>query len=129
MAPPPQPTTIPILLLKTKSTPTDAYEDLFTSPPSTETSTKSAVQDDVPNFAPQFVPVLQHRFLDAGLDRLRAPLLRQQISSQPDAEYGGLIFTSQRAVEAFAKIYAEDLGARAMHESSSQSLIKRSRLM
>lgn len=100
--------TIPILLLKTRSIPTDAYQDLFSSPTTVAGDGKNTSD---PCFSPQFVPVLQHRFLDAGLDTLRSLLLHRQISRRPETEYGGLIFTSQRAVEAFAKVYAEDLGA------------------
>ncbi|KAL1844117.1 hypothetical protein VTJ49DRAFT_4969 [Mycothermus thermophilus] len=47
----------PILLLKTKSVPGDAYEELFSSPPSG------------PSFEPIFVPVLEHRFLQDGMTR------------------------------------------------------------
>ena len=75
---------IPILLLKTRSLPTDAYQIYFTS---TTTS-----------FNPIFVPVLQHSFNAAVLEQLSA--LLPNLSSQ----YSGLIFTSQRAVEAFASI-------------------------
>ncbi|KAL9098513.1 MAG: hypothetical protein Q9187_009647, partial [Circinaria calcarea] len=75
---------IPILLLKTRSLPTDAYHTYFAS-------TTAA-------FDPIFVPVLQHSFNGAALDHLAT--LLPTLSSQ----YSGLIFTSQRAVEAFASI-------------------------
>lgn len=75
---------IPILLLKTRSHPTDAYHTYFTS-------TTTA-------FDPIFVPVLQHAFNAAALNNLAT--LLPTLSSQ----YSGLIFTSQRAVEAFASI-------------------------
>lgn len=84
---------IPVLLLKTKSSPGDAYEDLF-----------SASQHDGLSFAPEFVPVLQHTFLDAGMKQVEALLRDRRIGTGPQAEYGGLIFTSQRAVEAFVKL-------------------------
>lgn len=94
---------IPILLLKTRSTP-DAYEDLF--------STQDIAPSDSANrlrFVPQFVPVLLHSFLDAGLDTVRSHLQKQEISRREGAKYGGMIFTSQRAVEAVKQIYHEDL--------------------
>lgn len=113
---------IPLLLLKTKSTPTDAYQDLFSSPSIADNTHNN---DKATNFSPQFVPVLQHRFLDDGLGRMRSLLLRRQISRARGSEYGGLIFTSQRAVEAFAKIYAEDLGAHSLTTCSPLILRRR----
>ncbi|KAI0023497.1 tetrapyrrole biosynthesis, uroporphyrinogen III synthase [Xylariomycetidae sp. FL0641] len=86
---------VPVLLLKTKSTPTDAYEDLFTTP-------RHGF-----NFEPVFVPVLQHRFEDNGMKMLGDLLRNKSISTKPESAYGGLIFTSQRAVEAFAKLVEE----------------------
>jgi uroporphyrinogen-III synthase len=88
----------PVLLLKTKSTPADHYQELFSVP------------RDGFTFAPEFVPVLQHQFLDDGLQRFRELLQGKKISNREDAEYGGLIFTSQRAVEAFAKLVEEGKG-------------------
>ncbi|KAK9772707.1 putative Tetrapyrrole biosynthesis, uroporphyrinogen III synthase [Seiridium cardinale] len=85
----------PILLLKTKSGPTDAYEELFATP-----------RDGI-EFEPIFVPVLQHQFLEDGMTRFRELLLQRSISNKQDAAYGGLIFTSQRAVEGFAKLVEE----------------------
>ncbi|KAI0157070.1 tetrapyrrole biosynthesis, uroporphyrinogen III synthase [Hypoxylon sp. FL1284] len=84
---------IPVLLLKTKSTPTDAYEEIF-----------STRQGDGPDFDPTFVPVLQHQFEDDGMRQFGKLLHGRQINNTPDSAYGGLIFTSQRAVEAFAKL-------------------------
>jgi len=81
----PNPT--PILLLKTRSTPNDAYSTLF-SPPSN-------------NYTATFIPVLSHRPNASNLSHLHF-LLRSNISTV----YGGLIFTSQRAVEAFATTLA-----------------------
>jgi uroporphyrinogen-III synthase len=96
--------TIPVLLLKTRSTPEDAYEELFSSQIIEPRGGKHTL-----HFEPQFVPVLQHRFLDAGLDTVRSHLQSQEISRREGAKYGGMIFTSQRAVEALTKIYREDL--------------------
>ncbi|CAK7207351.1 uroporphyrinogen-III synthase [Sporothrix eucalyptigena] len=88
---------IPVFLLKTKSSPTDAYEDLLSA------SNKAG------SFEPIFVPVLEHCFVNDGVAELRDLIVRRQISngrlgSDSSGRYGGLIFTSQRAVEAFSKI-------------------------
>jgi uroporphyrinogen-III synthase len=88
----------PILLLKTKSVPGDAYEELFSAPP------------DGPEFDPSFVPVLEHRFDEQGMAKVRSALENRAISTATDAAYGGLIFTSQRAVEAFTKLVEERRG-------------------
>ncbi|KAK4124191.1 tetrapyrrole biosynthesis, uroporphyrinogen III synthase [Parathielavia appendiculata] len=88
----------PILLLKTKSVPGDAYEELFSSPP------------NGPAFDPSFVPVLEHRFDEPGMAKVRSALQDRTISTADDAVYGGLIFTSQRAVEAFTKLAEERRG-------------------
>ncbi|KAI1150427.1 uroporphyrinogen-III synthase [Nemania diffusa] len=88
----------PVLLLKTKSSPTDAYEDLFSTP------------HDNCHFEPTFVPVLRHCFLEEGLTSLRTLLQAKRINNSTDSAYGGLIFTSQRAVEAFAKLVDEGQG-------------------
>lgn len=89
---------VPILLLKTKSAPTDTYEELFTTL-------------DNHRYAPVFVPVLEHRFKRDALDRVRGQIANRGFvatAKQGLATYGALIFTSQRAVEAFAEI-VEDL--------------------
>jgi uroporphyrinogen-III synthase len=85
----------PVLLLKTKSIPTDAYEELFSAP------------RDGLEFEPVFVPVLQHQFEEDGMESVRRLLREKSINKSSDATYGGLIFTSQRAVEAFAKLVEE----------------------
>ncbi|OBT55329.1 hypothetical protein VE04_03946 [Pseudogymnoascus sp. 24MN13] len=89
---------IPIFLLKTKSTPHDGYEEFFSA-------TKLAGQD----LAPTFVPVLEHKLLEPGLDTVRQLLRSRRINNDSGDEgtYGGMIFTSQRAVEAFASLVAE----------------------
>lgn len=88
----------PILLLKTKSGPTDAYEELF-----------SASRNGF-NFEPTFVPVLQHKFEEDGLKTVRELLQGRRINTSQNAAFGGLIFTSQRAVEAFGKLVKEGQG-------------------
>jgi uroporphyrinogen-III synthase len=84
----------PILLLKTKSAPTDTYEELF-----------STLDDQ--RYAPIFVPVLEHRFKRDVLDEVRKHIISRgfvQKMHRGLATYGAFIFTSQRAVEAFAEI-------------------------
>lgn len=105
--PQPQPP-IPILLLKTKSSPHDGYDDYFSAN----------------NYVPSFIPVLEHRFHAENLARVRD--LFAAGAFEPNAEtadttetakadtsladtvsgrrYGGMIFTSQRAVEAFGSM-------------------------
>ena len=82
---------IPVLLLKTRSTPADSYEEYFSSKPFTCT----------------FVPVLEHRSNVQNLDYVRSLLAEGKLGRHSDALYGGLIFTSQRAVESFAKVVEE----------------------
>ncbi|KAI1180999.1 uroporphyrinogen-III synthase [Nemania sp. FL0916] len=89
---------VPVLLLKTKSSPTDAYEELFSAP-------RAGF-----HFEPAFVPVLQHCFVEESLSRLSQLLREKRINRGANNEYGGLIFTSQRAVEAFAKVVGEGQG-------------------
>lgn len=83
---------VPILLLKTKSSPGDSYEDIFSQP------------HDRLLFEPCFVPVLEHRFEPDGVRQVESILRSKEIGSHPGSAIGGLIFTSQRAVEAFTKI-------------------------
>ncbi|PBP26003.1 uroporphyrinogen-III synthase HemD, partial [Diplocarpon rosae] len=89
---------IPILLLKTKSTPNDGYEERF-----------SGAKDGL-EFDPTFVPVLEHRLLNEGLNIVKGLVRSRQIGKEKDKKYGGLIFTSQRAVEAFARLVEEGKG-------------------
>jgi uroporphyrinogen-III synthase len=80
---------IPILLLKTKSIPTDNYEEHFSTPKSP--------------FVPSFVPVLEHQPNEENLRRIKSLLKERRLNE----EYGGMIFTSQRAVEGFARVVGE----------------------
>ena len=89
------PQQIPILLLKTKSTPDDSYEEYFTSS----------------SFSPTFVPVLEHKANGANLEKVWSLVVNRELPNH----YGGMIFTSQRAVEAFANV-VEDI------ERSSQAV-------
>lgn len=114
MAPPATATTtavagdkVPILLLKTKSTPGDGYEDIFSQPQSGDGAD--------PSFDPSFVPVLEHKFQDGGMAKVESILSSNMIGTHQEASYGGLIFTSQRAVEAFAKIVQDGQSESLMH--------------
>jgi len=86
---------IPLLLLKTPTSPVDAYTTYFTSPGAYPESSSSAY-----TYQSVYVPVLEHTHNHATL----SPLLRS--SSPTSFPYGGLIFTSARAVEAFAAALA-----------------------
>jgi uroporphyrinogen-III synthase len=88
----------PVLLLKTKSVPGDAYEELFSVPPNGA------------SYEPSFVPVLKHQFDNDGMVKVRSALQDRSISTAEGSAYGGLIFTSQRAVEAFTKLVEERRG-------------------
>jgi len=81
----------PVLLLKTKSIPNDGYEEYFAASS---------------NFTPAFVPVLEHRYNGAALQAVRT-LLQDGSLVGSGRKYGGLIFTSQRAVEGFASVVQE----------------------
>lgn len=87
----------PVLLLKTKSVPTDTYEDLFRTLANGR-------------YSPVFVPVLEHCFKRHALNELQRHVVSRgfvPMSQQGLATYGALIFTSQRAVEAFVDIVEE----------------------
>jgi hypothetical protein len=86
MTPPPL---TPLLLLKTRSLPSDPYFTHFSSPSST--------------FTPSFVPVLEHTPNEANLGRIKILLRERRLGN----EFGGCIFTSQRAVEGFARVVGE----------------------
>lgn len=87
---------IPIFLLKTKSLPQDGYEEYF-----------RGVEEGLVKTEPVFVPVLEHRFDEGNLAVVRELLGDKQFGAQ---RYGGLIFTSQRAVEAFGRLVDERRG-------------------
>ncbi|OQE43626.1 hypothetical protein PENCOP_c003G07767 [Penicillium coprophilum] len=84
----------PILLLKTKSSPHDGYEDFFSAQ----------------NYTPTFVPVLEHRFLKNNLTQVRDLFTTGAFKNNASTprRYGGLIFTSQRAVEGFAQMIEDE---------------------
>ncbi|KAJ5662473.1 uncharacterized protein N7477_010089 [Penicillium maclennaniae] len=88
----------PILLLKTRSSPNDGYEEFFTAN----------------NYTPTFVPVLEHRFNDKNLAHVRSLFITGAFNASDNGnsktsspKYGGMIFTSQRAVEGFANMISQ----------------------
>lgn len=105
---------VPVYLLKTISTPSDGYETHF-----------AGLENG--HFKPIFVPVLEHIFRDDALRKLRLSgerfafaggspaTARQKATHNPAKRYGGIIFTSQRAVDAFTFAVAKlDPAKRAM---------------
>ncbi|KAF1949300.1 tetrapyrrole biosynthesis, uroporphyrinogen III synthase [Byssothecium circinans] len=87
----------PVLLLKTKSAPTDPYEEYFAA-------------FDNNQYTPLFVPVLEHRFKQDALHEVQQHIVDGAFTTtptRPQPKYGALIFTSQRAVEAFAHVVQE----------------------
>ncbi|KAF5677242.1 uroporphyrinogen-iii synthase [Fusarium heterosporum] len=101
---------IPVLLLKTRSSPGDSYEDLFS---------ESSINGT--EFAPEFVPVLLHQFHDEGLKEVATLLRERRIGNQEHHKYGGLIFTSQRAVEAFVKLVEDEKSGDANNSTDTTS--------
>jgi uroporphyrinogen-III synthase len=86
---------VPILLLKTRSVPSDTYAERF-----------STLKDGI-RFEPSFIPVLEHTLLEKGLKVIRNHLRGDRIGKHELATYGGMVFTSQRSVEAFAKLMSD----------------------
>jgi len=83
---------IPILLLKTKSTPGDGYKEYFQSTIGV-------------TYEPSFVPVLEHRFREKALSDIHNLISCAGFATPHESgKYGGIIFTSQRAVEAFTGV-------------------------
>lgn len=83
---------IPIILLKTISKPTDRYEEVL----------KEA---EGGRYNPIFIPVLDHGLIDQALNEIEELVTSGAFFSRlPARKYGGIIFTSQRAVEAFARV-------------------------
>ncbi|GLA59998.1 hypothetical protein AtubIFM54640_011423 [Aspergillus tubingensis] len=113
MTSPENPNKPPIILLKTKSTPHDNYSDYFHHPTS--------------NYTPTFIPVLSHNFHTERLRSIRELFTSGQLlpSQKNSRKYGGLIFTSQRAVEGFGRVLAElddDISSLNTLKTSSQNL-------
>ncbi|BDD55634.1 hypothetical protein MPDQ_000900 [Monascus purpureus] len=100
-------TSTPILLLKTKSTPHDGYEEFFSAR----------------GYHPIFVPVLEHRFNTPSLDEVKKLFVSGSLNPGPERKYGGLIFTSQRAVEGFARLVVGEIGVPIATEASRSLLL------
>lgn len=97
-----RPAAFPVLLLKTYSQPHDAYEEYFSTldacPIPVPNSTPS--EPSTPAFLPLFLPVLEHQPNVANLESLKHLLRARTLH----CAYGGIIFTSQRAVEAWSQV-------------------------
>lgn len=106
-SPPPSFSKPPIFLLKTKSTPHDGYEEYFSSR----------------GYDPTFVPVLEHRFHDENLKTVKELFVSGQLDEGSERKYGGLIFTSQRAVEGFVRAVEEVGGMRTFLSSLFEAVI------
>ncbi|GIK05871.1 hypothetical protein Aspvir_009985 [Aspergillus viridinutans] len=96
----------PILLPKTKSTPHDGYEEFFSAH----------------GYNPAFVPVLEHRFNQTNLRTVKDLFTSGSLNAGPGRKYGGLIFTSQRAVEGFARLVTTEVDV-SIARDASRSLI------
>ena len=92
------PLKIPVLLLKTRSQPHDAYEEYFCGFRSS--NDEASTDSPSPVFLPVFVPVLEHQPNTKNLSGLEELLRSGRLSDK----YGGMIFTSQRSVEAWADV-------------------------
>jgi uroporphyrinogen-III synthase len=86
---------VPVFFLKTRSQPRDGYEEAFSAAAGGRT------------LNPIFVPVLEHRLDEVGMRLVTDFLKQRKIGTTLDCRYGGMIFTSQRAVEAFSHIIAQ----------------------
>ncbi|KAJ9611573.1 hypothetical protein H2200_004757 [Cladophialophora chaetospira] len=94
---------IPVLLLKTRSQPHDAYAECFSDERSTTTSSSNdgtGTETSTTHFSSEFVPVLEHKPNSRNLGELQVLLKSGRLAQR----YGGMIFTSQRAVEAWADV-------------------------
>ena len=89
---------IPIVLLKTRSSPNDPYHDYFSANP-----IPKFLDTEIP-LEPIFVPVLKHQHVNQR--QLEGLIAGEQISSVLGERtmYCGLIITSQRAVEAVGAV-------------------------
>lgn len=80
---------VPVYLLKTRSTPHDNYFTHFASLPR--------------HYSPIFIPVLDTNFPESAITHVTHLLDTHALDpTHPSRIYSGLIFTSQRAVDAFA---------------------------
>ncbi|EDN95258.1 hypothetical protein SS1G_11134 [Sclerotinia sclerotiorum 1980 UF-70] len=100
-------TKIPVFLLKTKSVPNDGYEERFEEVSFNALKYGQREMKSERGFEPIFVPVLEHRFMEEGIKVVKRLLKEREVGKEERKRYGGLIFTSQRAVELFAKLVEE----------------------
>lgn len=113
---------IPVILLKNPSSGhTDPYTTLSISSPPSQTS----------NYKPLYVPVLEHTFNLEPISRVLSSFQKSGLiyeDSKTFFPYGGLIFTSQRAVEAFASALHHFSHSVNDSTSDASSMIAQSRM-
>ncbi|KAI4141363.1 MAG: hypothetical protein L6R39_005379 [Caloplaca ligustica] len=110
---------IPILLLKNKSTGhTDPYTTHFSSHPLSPNVTYQSI----------YVPVLEHTFRTEPVLRTFKPFFNNQDVEDATTlfPYGGLIFTSQRAVEAYAASLNQMTSIDKIGPTDKESLVQQS---
>ncbi|EED17484.1 uroporphyrinogen-III synthase (UroS), putative [Talaromyces stipitatus ATCC 10500] len=135
----------PVFLLKTPSTPRDLYEEYFrnnTFAIRQQQQTESSVDDDIADddlekvkYDPIFVPVLSHRFHPENSEIVKSYFMPTTAVNKGDGKplnnaflgqgkkYGGIIFTSQRAVEAMGHILEHEGIPTKITTSTSKDLI------
>jgi uroporphyrinogen-III synthase len=86
-----------ILFLKEKSLPSDPYDEAFSK----------FKDEDSRRFETSFIPVTKSEPHVNGVQSLTELLCRGSIGRRPDSIFGGLVFTSQRAVSIFAAAVTE----------------------
>lgn len=82
---------VPVIFLKAESSPADDYRLHFSPSPSSSSPSPRI------RYSPTFIPVLDHVFDLTNLQYIRRLFLTNDVYRH----YSGIVFTSQRAVEAF----------------------------
>lgn len=105
---------IPVLLLKTKSHPIDTYNEILAKESDFTGDEKNDNRRSLPRFQPIFIPVLEHSPVTTAVSDLERKLEDGQLKR----EYGGMIFTSQRAVEAWAEVVRRVISRQSQRRAS-----------
>ncbi|KAH8701720.1 tetrapyrrole biosynthesis, uroporphyrinogen III synthase [Talaromyces proteolyticus] len=127
----------PIFLLKTPTTPRDLYDEYFRRHNDFPSSLSSSGSAEAHGFKPVFVPVLSHRFHELNLSILKSYFQSSQVAmtmatagetsfigdTLSKKKYGGMIFTSQRAVEAFGHCLANNIPIEAATAASKSMIL------